>query len=144
MIKRPKDKIMIKSRGGEGAGCQRLSGAGCRNCGFCKSGEDFSVTFSEAFFNIVLSGDLRSQNRCPAKQCTNRIPIQPRGSTGSPVKDGSGGGEIKKKKGRCGECEGCKVGDFNVGEILFFEAKVKTLLFCQANVFLQGGRLREL
>jgi len=70
-----------------------LSGAGCGNCAFCKS------------------GDLRSQNRCPAKQCTKRVPIQPRGSTGSPVKDGSSVGEIKKKKGRCGECEGCKVED---------------------------------
>ena len=74
--------------------------------------------FLGLFSTFFLSGDLRSQNRCPAKQCTNRVPIQSRGSAGSPIKDGSGGGgEIKKKKGRCGECEGCKVGDFNVGEI---------------------------
>ena len=44
--------IIIKSRCGECAGCQMLSGAGCGNCAFCKSGECFSVTFSGAFFNL--------------------------------------------------------------------------------------------
>ena len=30
---------LIKTRCGECTGCQMLSGAGCGNCGFCKSGE---------------------------------------------------------------------------------------------------------
>jgi len=92
----PKVKAPKTKRCGECTGCQMLSGPGCGNCAFCKT------------------SDLRSQNRCPAKACTNRILVQPRSSnptTGSPTKDNSGGGEVKKKKGRCGECEGCKVED---------------------------------
>ena len=72
----------------------------------------FSLCFVVLNTILLFPGDLRSQNRCPAKACTNRILVQPRSSnptTGSPTKDNSGGGEVKKNKGRCGECEGCKV-----------------------------------
>ena len=36
---------MIKSRCGECGGCQMLSGAGCGNCAFCKSGEYLLLSY---------------------------------------------------------------------------------------------------